>query len=110
MPKLLTLCPSMLDIMCFRQGLNSKLQDHMVMFKFNTFSELVNGAIIQDDAHLAHKAEKKRHQLCCLLAAPQRGSVIYSLVHSEPHISTSLCTATPDRVQATSAATTTGGS
>jgi hypothetical protein len=30
------------------------------MFKFNMFSELVNGAIIQEDAHLAHKAEKKR--------------------------------------------------
>ena len=30
------------------------------MYKFNTFSELVNGAIVQEDAHLAHKAEKKR--------------------------------------------------
>ena len=30
------------------------------MIKFDTFSELVNGAIIQEDAHLAHKAEKKR--------------------------------------------------
>ena len=45
---------------CFRQGLSSKLQDRLAMFKFNTFSELVNGAIVQEDAHLAHKAEKKR--------------------------------------------------
>jgi len=45
---------------CFRQGLSSKLQDHLAMFKFNNFSELVNGAIVQEDAHLAHKAEKKR--------------------------------------------------
>ena len=30
------------------------------MFKFDTFSELVNGAIVQEDAHLTHKAEKKR--------------------------------------------------
>ena len=30
------------------------------MVKFDSFSELVNGAIIQEDAHLAHKAEKKR--------------------------------------------------
>ena len=30
------------------------------MVKFDTFSELVNGTIIQEDAHLAHKAEKKR--------------------------------------------------
>ena len=30
---------------CFRQGLSSKLQDRLAMIKFNTFSELVNGAI-----------------------------------------------------------------
>ena len=29
------------------------------MFKFNTFSELVNGAITQEDARIAHQAEKK---------------------------------------------------
>ena len=44
---------------CFRQGLSSKLQDRLAMIKFDTFSELVNGAIIQEDAHLAHKAENK---------------------------------------------------
>ena len=32
---------------CFRQGLSNKLQDRLAMFKFNTFSELVNGAIVQ---------------------------------------------------------------
>ena len=36
---------------CFKQGLSSKLQDRLTMFKFNTFSELVNGAIVQEDAH-----------------------------------------------------------
>ena len=45
---------------CFRQGLCSKLQDRLAMFKFNNFSELVYVAIVQKDAHLAHKAEKKR--------------------------------------------------
>ena len=45
---------------CLRQGLSSKLQDRLAMIKFDTFSELVNAAIIQEDAHLAHKAEKKR--------------------------------------------------
>ena len=45
---------------CFRQGLSSKLQDRLAMFQFNTFNELVNLAITQEDAHLAHKAEKKR--------------------------------------------------
>ena len=45
---------------CFRQGLSSKLQDRLAMIKFDTFSELVNGAIIQEDAHLANKAEKEK--------------------------------------------------
>ena len=45
---------------CFRQRLSSKLQDRLAMIKFDSFSELVNGAIIQEGAHLAHKAEKKR--------------------------------------------------
>ena len=44
----------------FPAGLSSKLQDRLAMIKFDTFSELVNGAITQEDAHLAHKAEKKR--------------------------------------------------
>ena len=42
---------------CFRQGLSSKLHDCLAMIKFDTFSELINGAIIQADVHLAHKAE-----------------------------------------------------
>ena len=63
---------------CFRQGLNSKLQDRLVMFKFNTFSELVNGAIIQEDAHLAHKADKKRKTpvVGSSSSAPQRFRLI----------------------------------
>ena len=63
------------------------------MFKFNTFSELVNGAIVQEDAHLAHKAEKKeRHRQRDPLVATHRGSASCSLGHSEPPSSTSLCT------------------
>ena len=52
------------------------------MFKFNTFSELVNGAIIQEDAHLAHKAEKKRKApaVGSSSSAPQR----FRLVQSGP--------------------------
>ena len=69
---------------CFRQGLSSKLQDRLAMVKFDTFSELVNGAIIQEDAHLAHKAEKKRkapvagsssstpQRFCLVQSGPQR--------------------------------------
>jgi len=52
------------------------------MFKFNTFSELVNGDIIQEDAHLAHKAEKKRKApaVGSSSSAPQR----FRLVQSGP--------------------------
>jgi len=67
---------------CFRQGLSSKLQDRLAMFKCNTFSELVNGAIVQEDAHLAHKAEKKRKSpaVGSSSSAPQR----FRLVQSGP--------------------------
>ena len=52
------------------------------MVKFDTFSELVNGAIIQEDAHLAHKAEKKRKAPVAGSSsnAPQR----FRLVQSGP--------------------------
>ena len=67
---------------CFRQGLSSKLQDRLAMIKFDTFSELVNGAIIQKDANLAHKAEKKRKAPAAGSSsrAPQR----FRLEQSEP--------------------------
>ena len=67
---------------CFRQGLSTKLQDRLAMVKFDTFSELVNGAIIQEDAHLAHKAEKKRKAPAAASSSstPQR----FRLVQSGP--------------------------
>jgi len=65
---------------CFRQGLSSKLQDRLAMIKFDTFSELLNGAIIQKDAHLAHKAEKKRKVPAAgsSSSAPQRFRLVQS--------------------------------
>ena len=52
------------------------------MIKFDAFSELVNGAIIQEDAHLAHKVEKKRKAPAggSSSSAPQR----FRLVQSGP--------------------------
>ena len=52
------------------------------MIKFDTFSELVNGAMIQEDAHRAHKAEKKRKAPAAgsSSSAPQR----FRLVQSGP--------------------------
>jgi hypothetical protein len=66
----------------FKQGLSSKLQDRLAMVKFDSFSELINGAIIQEDAHLAHKAEKKRKAPVAgsSSSAPQR----FRLVQSSP--------------------------
>ena len=78
---------------CFRQGLSSKLQDRLAMFKFNTFSELVNGAIVQEDAHLAHKAEKKRKTPAAGSSSsnPQRFRLVQTIPQGLPS-STSLCT------------------
>ena len=44
----------------FRRGLNTKLQDKLALTICNNFTELVNKAITQKDATLAHKADKKR--------------------------------------------------
>ena len=81
---------------CFRQGLSSKLQDRLAMFKFDTFSELVNGAIMHEDAHLAHKAEKKRkapaagssssnpQRFCIVQPGPQRAPFQHQSVYRPP--------------------------
>ena len=45
---------------CFRRGLSTKLQDKLALTTCNNFTELVNKAITQEDATLAHKADKKR--------------------------------------------------
>ena len=44
----------------FRRGLNTKLKDHLNPIKVDTYSELVNLAITQEDCIIAHRAEKKR--------------------------------------------------
>jgi hypothetical protein len=43
----------------FRQGLNTKLKERLNLVKTNTFNELVNIAITQEDCISAHRAEKK---------------------------------------------------
>ena len=60
------------------------------MVKFDTFSELVNGAIIQEDAHLAQRRRKReRHRPWDLLAVLLRGSAWCSWARSEPPFSIS---------------------
>jgi hypothetical protein len=45
---------------CLRRGLNIKLKEYLNLIKANTFSELVNIALTQEDCITAHHAEKKR--------------------------------------------------
>jgi hypothetical protein len=44
----------------FRRGLNTKLKECLNLVRANTFSELVNMALTQEDCIIAHHAEKKR--------------------------------------------------
>jgi hypothetical protein len=44
----------------FRSGLSTKLKERLNLVKANTFSELVNMALTQEDCTTAHHAEKKR--------------------------------------------------
>jgi hypothetical protein len=44
----------------FRRGLNTKLKERLNLVKADTFNELVNMAITQEDCISAHRAEKKR--------------------------------------------------
>jgi hypothetical protein len=44
----------------FRRGLNTKLKERLNLIRPNSFNELVNMAITQDDYITAHRAEKKR--------------------------------------------------
>jgi hypothetical protein len=44
----------------FHRGLNTKLKEHLNLIKANTFSELVNMALTQEDCITVHRAEKKQ--------------------------------------------------
>ena len=44
----------------FHRGLNTKLKERLILIQPNTYNELVNLAITQEDCIAAHRAEKKR--------------------------------------------------
>ena len=44
----------------FRRGLSTKLKERLNLVRVDSFNELVNLAITQEDSILAHRAEKKR--------------------------------------------------
>jgi hypothetical protein len=45
----------------FRRGLNTKLRERLNTIRADSFNELVNLAISQEDCIVAHQAEKKRN-------------------------------------------------
>ena len=44
----------------FRRGLNTKLKERLNPIRVDTYNELVNLALTQEDCIMAHRAEKKR--------------------------------------------------
>jgi hypothetical protein len=44
----------------FHRGLSTKLKDHLNPIKVDTYNELVNLSITQEDCIITHRAEKKR--------------------------------------------------
>jgi hypothetical protein len=63
----------------FRRGLNTKLKERLNLVKIDTFNELVNMAITQEDCILAHRAKKKwKISTGPSIAQPLR----YRLVHN----------------------------
>jgi len=66
----------------FRRGLNTKLKERLNLVQPNTYNELVNMAITQEDCIAAHRAEKKRKAPTGPSSAqPPR----YRLVQNTPH-------------------------
>ena len=62
---------------CFRRGLNTKLQNKLALTTCANFTELVNKAITQEDATLAHKVDKKRKaHVGSSSSAPQRYKIV----------------------------------
>ena len=71
---------------CFRRGLNTKFQDKLALTTCDNFTELVNKAIIQEDATLAHKADKKREApVESSSNAPQRYKLVQIGIQQAPN-------------------------
>ena len=70
---------------CFRRGLSIKLQDKLALTTCNNFTDLVNKAITQEDATLAHKADKKRKAPAGSSSnAPQRYKLVQTGTQQAP--------------------------
>jgi hypothetical protein len=63
----------------FRRGLNTKLHECLNTVRVDSFNELVNLAISQEDYNVAHRAEKKRKApMSGPSAPPQRFRIVYN--------------------------------
>jgi hypothetical protein len=61
----------------FRMGLNSKLRERLNSVRADSYNELVNLAISQEDCIIAHRAEKKRKApMSGSSAPPQRFQIV----------------------------------
>jgi hypothetical protein len=58
----------------FRRGLNTKIRERLNTVRADSFNELVNLAISQEECIVAHRAEKKRKAPMSTTLAPPRGS------------------------------------
>jgi hypothetical protein len=56
----------------FRRGLNTKLKERLNLVKIDSYNELVNMAISQEDCIMAHRAEKKRKATTVPPSAPNQ--------------------------------------
>jgi hypothetical protein len=69
----------------FRRGLSNKLKDRLNCIKVDTYNELVNLAITQEDCILAHHAEKKRKAPAGPSSAlPQRYRLVQNATSKAP--------------------------
>jgi hypothetical protein len=67
----------------FCRGLNTKLREHLNTVRADSFNELVNLAISQEDCIIAHRAEKKRKAPMLGPSAPPRGSGLFPTIRAE---------------------------
>ena len=65
----------------FRRGLNTKLKERLALVRPGTYNDLVNMAIVQEDAITAHRADKKRKAPATQSSAPPQR---YRVVPSAP--------------------------
>jgi hypothetical protein len=56
----------------FHRGLNTKLREHLNTIRADSFNELVNLAISQEDCIVAHRAEKNRKAPMPTTSAPSQ--------------------------------------